>query len=154
VAAAVWQWFAQLWQQVQPGAVVPITSRVLLLDDFSAWAPPADKQLLWTHLRLLLLESIYSVSSSCSSNRQASSSTAGGGGSSSGATAAAAAAAVQGSNGDGEPAGCTEWQLVVFCQGCGTPILCRAKKAAVERVGSLKQRELWGGCQNRLLIYF
>jgi hypothetical protein len=103
VAAAVWQWFAQLWQQVQPGAVVPITSRVLLLDDFSAWAPPADKQLLWTHLRLLLLESIYSVSSSCSSNRQASSSTAGGGGSSSGATAAAAAAAVQGSNGDGEP---------------------------------------------------
>jgi hypothetical protein len=63
------------------------------LDDFSAWAPAADKQLLWTHLRLLLLESIYSVGSSCSGNRQASSSPVDGGGSSSSATAGAAVAA-------------------------------------------------------------
>jgi hypothetical protein len=44
VAAAVWQWFAQLWQQVQPGATVPVGScRVLLLYDNSVWAPPAAK---------------------------------------------------------------------------------------------------------------
>jgi hypothetical protein len=66
VAAAVWQWFAQLWQQVQPGAIVPVgSSRVLLLDDDSVWAPPADKQQLWTYMRLLLLESIWVVRSSC-----------------------------------------------------------------------------------------
>ena len=81
VAAAVWQWFAQLWQQVQPGAVVPINSRVLLLDDFSTWAPPADKQLLWTQLRLLVLESIYAVRSSCSNSRRVSSNAVGEGGS-------------------------------------------------------------------------
>jgi hypothetical protein len=98
VAAAVWQWFAQLWQQVQPGAVVPISSRVLLLDDFSVWAPAADKQLLWTHLRLLLLESIWSVRS-CSGWKPGSGAAGVGGteaGSSRAAEATATAAATAG----------------------------------------------------------
>ena len=101
VAATVWQWFAQLWQQVQPGAVVPINSRVLLLDDASIWAPLADKQLLWTHLRLLLLESIWAVRNSC--HRQVSSSAAGDGGSTSthaaGSSSSAAIAPVLGNSG-------------------------------------------------------
>jgi hypothetical protein len=75
VAAAAWQWFAQLWQQVQPGAAVPISSsRLLLLDDDSVWAPPVDKQQVWTYMRLLLLESLWVVRSSCSSSGQAGSS--------------------------------------------------------------------------------
>ena len=69
VAAAAWQWYAQqVWQRVQPGAVVPVNnSRLLLLDDFSVWAPPAGQQQMWTQLRLLLLESIWVVR--CSSIR-------------------------------------------------------------------------------------
>jgi len=51
---------------VQPGAAVPVSSsRVLLLDDDSVWAPPSAKQQLWTHMRLLLLESIWVVRSRC-----------------------------------------------------------------------------------------
>jgi hypothetical protein len=100
VAAAVWQWFVQLWQQVQPGVVVPISSSVLLLDDSSVWSPPVDKQLLWTHLRLLLLESIWAVRSSCCSNGHVSSSAAGDGGNhgtgNSSSAAAVVAARVQG----------------------------------------------------------
>jgi hypothetical protein len=66
VAAAVWQWFAAVWQQVQPGATVPVSnSRVLLLDDSGEWAPPQDKEQMWTYMRLLLLESIWAVRSSC-----------------------------------------------------------------------------------------
>jgi hypothetical protein len=61
----VWQRFLHLWQQVQPGAVVFISSRLLLLDDFGIWAPPQEKPLLWKHLRMLLLESIWVVRSSC-----------------------------------------------------------------------------------------
>lgn len=90
VAAALLHWFVQLWQQVQPGVVIPISSNLLLLDDLSRWAPPQDKQLLWTHLRLLLLESIWMVRSSCYNDRPATSSNADGSGGS-----AAAAAAVQ-----------------------------------------------------------
>uniref|UniRef100_A0A383VH67 Uncharacterized protein n=1 Tax=Tetradesmus obliquus TaxID=3088 RepID=A0A383VH67_TETOB len=41
--------------------------RLLLLDDFSVWAPPAGQQQMWTQLRLLLLESIWVVR--CSSIR-------------------------------------------------------------------------------------
>jgi hypothetical protein len=105
VAAAVWQWFAQLWQQVQPGVMVPISSSVLLLDDASVWAPPVDKQLLWTHLRLLLLESIWAIRNSC--HRQANSSAAGDGGSTgthgTGSSSSAAVAPVQGDSGmDGQ----------------------------------------------------
>ena len=62
-------------QQVQPGAVVPVSSsRLLLLDDDSVWAPPVDKQQVWTYMRLLLLESLWVVRSSCSSTGQAGSS--------------------------------------------------------------------------------
>jgi hypothetical protein len=93
VAQALWHWFVQFWQQVQPGVVIPVSSNLLLLDDLSRWAPPQDKQLLWTHLRLLLLESIWMVRSSCYNDRPATSSNADGSGSS-----AAAAAAVQGSS--------------------------------------------------------
>jgi hypothetical protein len=35
--------------------------RVVLLDDGSVWQPPKELQQLWTHLRLLMLESIWSV---------------------------------------------------------------------------------------------
>jgi hypothetical protein len=35
--------------------------RVLLLDDASVWQPPEPLQHLWTHLRLLMLESIWAV---------------------------------------------------------------------------------------------
>jgi hypothetical protein len=73
VAAAVWQWFVQLWQQVLPGVVIPVSSSLLLLDDPSSWAPPQDKQLMWTHLRLLLLESMWVVRSSCYNSGQATS---------------------------------------------------------------------------------
>jgi hypothetical protein len=112
VAAAVWQWFAQLWQQVQPGTVVPINSRVLLLDDFSTWAPPADKQLLWTQLRLLLLESIYAVRNSCSNSQRINSSNTAersdagndGAGGNSPATAAAMQQQSSSSHDDQEPA--------------------------------------------------
>jgi hypothetical protein len=33
----------------------------VLLDDGSVWQPPKELQQLWTHLRLLMLESIWSV---------------------------------------------------------------------------------------------
>ena len=68
VAVALWQWFAGIWQQVQPGAAVPIGStQPLLLDDSSVWAPANNKAQLWTYMRLLLLESIWAVRCSSSS---------------------------------------------------------------------------------------
>jgi exonuclease III len=62
-AAAAWQWFARrVWQKVQPGAEVQVSSaRLMLLDDCSAWAPPQDKAQLWTHLRLLMLETLWQM---------------------------------------------------------------------------------------------
>jgi hypothetical protein len=39
---------------------------VVLLDDGSVWQPPAELQPLWTHLRLLMLESVWSVRCECS----------------------------------------------------------------------------------------
>lgn len=57
-----WVWFAGMWDRVQPGAGVDCSDvRVLLLDDASVWRPPAELQQLWTHLRLLMLESIWVV---------------------------------------------------------------------------------------------
>ena len=62
VAVAVLQWFLRVWRQVQPAAPATIiSSRVLLLDDSTIWAPPRQHAQLWTLLRLLLLESIYVV---------------------------------------------------------------------------------------------
>lgn len=47
---------------MQPGAGVDCGDvRVALLDDFSVWRPPAELQHLWTHLRLLMLESVWVV---------------------------------------------------------------------------------------------
>ena len=62
VAETVRQWFLGVWRRVQPGAPAAIISnRVLLLDDSRVWAPPRQREQLWTLLRLLLLESIYVV---------------------------------------------------------------------------------------------
>ena len=47
------------------------SSGVLLLDDLSEWALPAALLQLWTHLRLLLLESIWMVRCGCSRAGQA-----------------------------------------------------------------------------------
>ena len=57
-----WNWFAAMWAQVQPASGVDNSScRTLLLDDSSGWQPPRELQQLWTHLRLLMLESIWVV---------------------------------------------------------------------------------------------
>ena len=62
VAAAAWEWFAGLWRRVQPGAAVDVSSvRILLLDDYTAFSPPAAVSRLWTYLRLLMLQSIWLV---------------------------------------------------------------------------------------------
>jgi hypothetical protein len=68
-AAAVWRWFAeQVWQKVQPREAQPDVSsmQLILLDDSSVWAPPQQKALLWTHLRLLMLETLWHAR--CSTN--------------------------------------------------------------------------------------
>ncbi len=57
-----WDWFSRTWDRVQPGAGVNCSDvRVLLLDDGSVWQPPVELRHLWTHLRLLMLESIWVV---------------------------------------------------------------------------------------------
>jgi hypothetical protein len=49
-----------VWARVQPGAEVDVSNtRVILLNDRTAWQPPVALQQLWTYLRLLLLESIW-----------------------------------------------------------------------------------------------
>ena len=51
-----------VWEQVQPASGVDCSNfRTLLLDDASVWRPPKALQQLWTHLRLLMLESIWAV---------------------------------------------------------------------------------------------
>jgi hypothetical protein len=63
---AAWQWLEGVWDRVQPGAGVNCGDvRVVLLDDGSTWQPPKELQQLWTHLRLLMLESIWSVRCEC-----------------------------------------------------------------------------------------
>ncbi len=57
-----WHWFAAVWAQVQHASGVDCSNfRTLLLDDSSVWQPPRELQQLWTHLRLLMLESIWVV---------------------------------------------------------------------------------------------
>ena len=57
-----WVWFAGVWDRVQPGSGVDCSDiRVVLLDDSSVFSPPRELQHLWTHLRLLMLESIWVV---------------------------------------------------------------------------------------------
>ena len=67
VAAAAWTWFAQVWHRVQPGAQVDYSDvRVLLLDDCTVWQTRPALQQLWTYMRLLMLQSMWSVR--CGSN--------------------------------------------------------------------------------------
>jgi hypothetical protein len=57
-----WQWLEGVWGRVQLGGGPNCSDvRVLLLDDSSVWQPPAELQQLWTHLRLLMLESVWAV---------------------------------------------------------------------------------------------
>jgi hypothetical protein len=57
-----WDWFAAVWEQMQPASGLDCsTFRTLLLDDSSVWQPPAALHQLWTHLRLLMLECIWEV---------------------------------------------------------------------------------------------
>jgi hypothetical protein len=51
-----------VWQKVQPGAEVQANNpRLMLLDDCSVWAPPQDRAQLWTHLRLLTLDTLWQM---------------------------------------------------------------------------------------------
>jgi hypothetical protein len=61
VAVEVVSWFVRVWDRVQPGAVVPATPRVLMLDDDTAFAPAQGVRFLWTAMRLLLLQSLHVV---------------------------------------------------------------------------------------------
>jgi hypothetical protein len=61
VASAALGWFAGVWGRLQPGLVLTPSPRVLLQDDFASSQVAAALQPLWTHLRLLLLESLWSV---------------------------------------------------------------------------------------------
>jgi hypothetical protein len=64
VAAAAWQWFLRVWQRVQPGSEPDVgSSRLMLLDDSSVWAPPAEAAYMWTYLRLQMLECLYNQAS-------------------------------------------------------------------------------------------
>lgn len=61
-----WNWFARVWDQIEPGSVSErnldeTDPRVMLLDDSRVWQTPAALIPLWTHLRLLMLQSILDV---------------------------------------------------------------------------------------------
>jgi hypothetical protein len=59
---SAWQWLEGAWDTVQPGAGLDCSNaRVVLLDDGGVWQPPAELHHLWTHLRLLMLESIWTT---------------------------------------------------------------------------------------------
>ena len=60
VAREVWEWFAGKWRQLVPGFAVALgNQRVLLLDELAAEHVPQALRPLWTHLRLLLLKSLW-----------------------------------------------------------------------------------------------
>ena len=60
VAAEVWSWFLQKWRQVDPTSIVSAADpQVLLLDELLDHQVAMDLRALWTHLRLLLLESLW-----------------------------------------------------------------------------------------------
>ena len=59
-----WAWLQQQWCRLDLGAVTDRglscqDPRVVLLDDTSVWKPPAALARMWTHLRLLMLQSVY-----------------------------------------------------------------------------------------------
>jgi hypothetical protein len=59
VAAEVWEWFFNLWRQIDPTSIAVANSQLLLLDELYPEQVSPDLQPLWTHLRLLLLESLW-----------------------------------------------------------------------------------------------
>lgn len=60
VAREVWEWFVGKWRQLVPtSGVVAGDPRVLLLDELAAEQVQQGLRPLWTHLRLLLLESLW-----------------------------------------------------------------------------------------------
>ena len=60
VAVEVWSWFLTLWRRIHPNTTVAATVQLLVLDDLSVDLVPLPLQPLWTFLRLLLLESLWS----------------------------------------------------------------------------------------------
>ena len=60
VAVEVWSWFLTLWRRIHPNTPVDATAQLLVLDDLSVDLVPLPLQPLWTFLRLLLLESLWS----------------------------------------------------------------------------------------------
>jgi hypothetical protein len=60
VASEVWEWFLGKWRQLDTTSIVAANNvQVLLLDELSAELVADDLRPLWTHLRLLLLESLW-----------------------------------------------------------------------------------------------
>jgi hypothetical protein len=59
VAVDVWGWFLTLWRRIDPTTTVAASSQLLLLDALSVAVVSLPLQPLWTHLRLLLLESLW-----------------------------------------------------------------------------------------------
>ena len=59
-----WAWLQQMWSLLDQGAVADRglsceDPRVVLLDDSSVWKPPPAMARMWTHLRLLMLQSVF-----------------------------------------------------------------------------------------------
>ena len=60
VASEVWEWFVGKWRQLVPSSrVVAGSPRVFLLDELAADQVAQELRPLWTHLRLLLLASLW-----------------------------------------------------------------------------------------------
>ena len=59
VAQEVWDWFLSVWCRIDPTSIAVASQQLLLLDEVSAEVVAVDLQPLWTHLRLLLLESLW-----------------------------------------------------------------------------------------------
>lgn len=65
-ALDAWTWFAGVWERIAPGSVSEtgldlVDDSLILLDDIRELQPPAALLPLWTHLRLLMLQSIWDV---------------------------------------------------------------------------------------------
>ena len=63
-ALDAWSWFERMWDRIEPGSVSARAldchdAGLILLDDVREWQPPAALVHLWTHLRLLMLQSVW-----------------------------------------------------------------------------------------------
>ena len=58
LAAALWQWVAQLWAAFSGGEAPPQTFQVLMADDQTQWRPGTALQLVWTQIRIATLSVI------------------------------------------------------------------------------------------------